>query len=293
MLPEPLPPPDRPVLLSGPTAGGKSALALALARAQGREVVNADALQVHAAWRVLTARPDPADEALVPHRLYGHVAPGEPYSVGHWLRELAPLLARRPAPVIVGGTGLFFSALTEGLAPIPEVPAEIRAEAEALRARAGLAALVAGLDTATAARIDLNNPARVQRAWEVRAATGRGLAEWQARTGPPLLPVEAAECWLLDPGAALADRIAARFDAMLAGGALAEVAAALPLWPDRGPLPPWARAIGAAELAAYLRGQMSWTAAREAAILATRRYAKRQRTWFRNRFRSWRRLPAP
>jgi tRNA dimethylallyltransferase len=290
MPPLPLPDPARPVLLAGPTAGGKSALALDLACRQGRAVVNADALQVHAAWRVLTARPGPADEGAAPHLLYGHVPTGAPHSVGHWLREVAPLLAQRPAPVIVGGTGLFFSALTGGLAAIPPVPAAVRDAADRLLAEGGLAALVAGLDAATAARIDLRNPARVQRAWEVRAATGRGLADWQAETGPPLLPPAAAERWLLDPGAALAGRIADRFDAMLAGGALDEVAAALPLWPAAPPLPPWTRAIGAAELVAHLRGQMSLPDARAAAISATRAYAKRQRTWFRNRFADWRRL---
>jgi tRNA dimethylallyltransferase len=291
ILPTPLPAPDRPVLLAGPTAGGKSALALALADRQGRAVVNADALQVHAAWQVLTARPGAEETGAVPHLLYGHVPTGAPHSVGHWLREVAPLLALRPAPVIVGGTGLFFSALTEGLAVIPPVPAEVRQAADAARASGGLAALVAGLDPATAARIDLRNPARVQRAWEVLRATGRGLADWQSETGPPLLPPGAAARWLLDPGAALAGRIADRFDLMLAGGALDEAEAALHHWPDRPPLPPWTRAIGAAELVAHLRGQISLADAREAAIAATRNYAKRQRTWFRNRFADWLRLP--
>jgi tRNA dimethylallyltransferase len=290
MLPTALPRPDRPVLLAGPTAAGKSALALALARAQGRVVVNADALQVHSAWQVLTARPSAADEAAAPHALYGHVATGAPHSVGHWLREVAPLLATDPAPVIVGGTGLFFTALTEGLAEIPPVPEAVRTEADALMAAGGIGALAAGLDPATSARIDLQNPARVQRAWEVLRATGRGLAAWQAETGPPLLPPAAAERWLVDPGAALAARIAARFDAMLAEGALDEARAALDLWPQAGPMPPWTRAIGAAELVAHLQGQMSLLQARETAIAATRRYAKRQRTWFRNRFGDWQRL---
>jgi tRNA dimethylallyltransferase len=289
-----LPAPDRPVLLAGPTASGKSALALALAAAQGRRVVNADALQVHEALPILTARPGPADLALAPHALYGHVPPGAPYSVGHWLREVAPLLAARPAPVIVGGTGLYFTALTEGLAFVPPIPPEVREQADRLLAGGGVAALLPGLDPETAVRIDLKNPARVQRAWEVRAATGRGLVAWQAETGPPLLPPQAADRWLLDPGAGLAPRIADRFDAMLAAGALDEVMKSLPDWPDPDdPAPPplWTRAIGAPELVAHLRGQMSLSQAREAAIAATRRYAKRQRTWFRNRFGDWQRLP--
>lgn len=295
-LPPNLPDPDRPVLLAGPTASGKSALALAIAAVQGRTVVNADALQVHAALPILTARPGPADLAAAPHALYGHVPPGADYSVGHWLREVAPLLALRPAPVIVGGTGLYFTALTEGLAWIPPVPPEVRAQADRLLAAGGIAALLPGLDAATAARIDLKNPARVQRAWEVLAATGRGLADWQADTGPPLLPPGQAERWVLDPGAALAARIATRFDAMLATGALQEVRNSLPDWPepdDPAPPPLWTRAIGAPELVAHLRGQMSLSQARDTAIAATRRYAKRQRTWFRNRFGDWQRLPAP
>jgi tRNA dimethylallyltransferase len=294
-LPRPLPPPDRPALLAGPTASGKSALALDLARAQGRCVVNADALQVHDAFRVLTARPGPDDLAAAPHALYGHVPRGAAYSVGHWLREVAPLLDARPAPVIVGGTGLYFTALTQGLAPVPPVPDAVRARADALLSGGGVAALVRDLDPETAARIDLANPARVQRAWEVLMATGRGLADWQAQTGPPLISPGQAVRWLLDPGPALGVRIADRFDAMLQAGALDEVRAALPDFPapgDPAPPPLWARAIGAPELAAHLRHQMSLDAARAAAILATRHYAKRQRTWFRNRLSDWDRLPA-
>ena len=282
--------PDHPVLLAGPTASGKSALALALAEALGRSVVNADALQVHAAFRVLTARPSPEEEARVPHRLYGHVPWGAPYSAGHWLREVEPLLEQRPAPVIVGGTGLHFAALTEGLAAIPPVPPEVRAEADARRAQVGHEALLQELDPATRMRIDGRNPARVQRAWEVLRATSRGLASWQSDTGPPLVPLCRAHALVLDPGReALAARIAKRFDAMLAGGALDEVRRVAPLW---DPSLPAARAIGAAELMAHLRGEMTLEAARDGAVLATRRYAKRQRTWLRSRMGGWTRLPA-
>lgn len=295
-LPHPLPPPDRPVLLAGPTASGKSALAVDLARRQGRVVVNADALQVHDTFRLLTARPDDADLAAARHALYGHVPRGCDYSVGHWLREVAPLLAARPAPVIVGGTGLYFTALTQGLAPIPPVPPAVRARADALLAGGGIAALLPALDAATASRIDLSNPARVQRAWEVVTATGRGLSDWQADTPPPLIRQADATCWILDPGPALEGRIATRFDSMLAKGALDEVCAALPHWPapdTPDPPPLWTRAIGAPELVAHLRHQMSLDDARAAAILATRRYAKRQRTWFRNRLGDWIRLATP
>lgn len=290
-----LPPGDCPVLIAGPTASGKSAMALRIAQAQNRVIVNADALQVHDAWRVLTARPSPADEAAVPHLLYGHVPRGAGYSVGHWLREVAQILASHPAPVIVGGTGLYLSALTEGLADIPATPPAIRAQADALRAEGGLEVLLAGLDPATAARIDRANPARVQRAWEVLRTTGRGLADWQAETGPALL-TRACRLVLRPDRAWLATRIARRFDAMLDQGALDEARNALPHWPDSagGPgAPLWTRAIGAGELIAHLRGQMSLDQARDAATLATRQYAKRQRNWFSNRMRDWATIALP
>ena len=277
--------PARPVLVAGPTAAGKSALALAIARAQGGVVVNADALQVWECWQVLTARPSAADEAAAPHALYGHVPRGAGYSVGDWLADVAPLLAGGSRPIIAGGTGLYLTALTEGLAVIPPVPPEMREEGEALLAAEGLAAMVARLDGRTRAGLDLRNPARVMRAWEVLRATGRGLAEWQAETGPPLLPPARAQKLVLVPDRdALAARIAARFDTMLAEGALEEVRANAPFWQPRAQ---WARAIGARELMTYLAGRMTWDEAREAAIIATRQYAKTQRSWFRNRMKDW------
>jgi len=296
-LPLTLPDPARPVLIAGPTASGKSALALQLATMQGRVVINADALQVHDSWSVLTARPPQADLAQAPHHLYGHVPKGAAYSVGHWLREVAPLLARRPNAVIVGGTGLYLSALTEGLATIPPTPPEIRARADALLRDSGPDALLAGLDARTAARIDRQNPARLQRAWEVLMATGRGLADWQEDTGPPLLPLNTTTALVLMPAREwLNTRITARFAAMLQGGALEEARAALPHWPaDAGTpsAPLWTRAIGAAELIAHLRGQISLERAEADATLATRQYAKRQRSWFRSRMKAWQRLDLP
>lgn len=291
----PLPDPARPVLIAGPTASGKSALALQIAQAQGRAVVNADALQVHASWRVLTARPDAADEALAPHLLYGHVPLGAEYSVGHWLREVAPLLPENP--VIVGGTGLYFSALTQGLAEIPPTPPEIRGEADVRLRDKGLAVMLAELDPRTAAGLDQNNPARVQRAWEVLRATGRGLAEWQAETGAPLLPETQATCLVMRPDVDwLNARIGQRFDLMLETGALDEARAALPHWPaDAGTpsAPLWTKAIGAPELMDWLRGHISLSEARDAATLATRQYAKRQRSWFRNRMKLWQDVVIP
>jgi tRNA dimethylallyltransferase len=280
---------DAPVLIAGPTASGKSALALELALRDGRVVVNADALQVYANWRVLTARPGPEDEARAPHALYGHVPGDQAYSVGHWLREVAPLLAR---PVVsVGGTGLNFTALTRGLAEIPPVPAGVRAEAEARLAVKGAASLLADLDPATRARIDPQNPARIQRAWEVWRTTGRGLAAWQDDTGPALMPLTAAQGIVLQPETGwLNARIDARFAAMLAEGALEEARANLAAW---DPTRPSSRAIGAAELVAHLQGQMTLAKAQAAATLASRQYAKRQRTWFRSNMAGWTRLSLP
>jgi tRNA dimethylallyltransferase len=283
-------PAGRPVLIAGPTASGKSALALALAEARGGVIVNADALQVFDAWRILTAQPSGADRARAPHLLYGHLPHNAAYSVGDWLREVAPILDGPVRPILVGGTGLYFSALTEGLAEIPAVPAELRAEADARLARGGLAAMVAELDSGTAARIDRANPARVQRAWEVLRATGRGLADWQAETPPPLMPLDRAEALVIEaPKPWLDPRIARRFDAMLAQGALGEAEAELARW---DPALQSSKAIGAAELIAHLEGGLSLAEARAAAVTATRRYAKRQRTWFRARMRAWLRIDA-
>ena len=274
-----------PVLIAGPTASGKSALALAIARRDGRMIVNADALQVYARWRILTARPSLLDEAEAEHRLYGHVARDVTYSVGDWLREVGSLLQTARPLVIVGGTGLYLSALTEGLVDIPATPTAIRDVADLRRAEEGIGRLLQELDFATSEKIDKANPARVQRAWEVLQATGRGLAEWQSETGPALIPLRDAEAIVLRPAVdGLNSRIDQRFDAMLVSGALAEVAAELPHWqPDK----PSARAIGAPELIRHLRGDLPLDAAISAAKLASRQYAKRQRTWLRSRMAGW------
>ena len=278
-------PPDRPVLIAGPTASGKSALALEIAEAAGRVILNADALQVFDGWQVLTARPDAADLARAPHALYGHIPYNGDYSVGHWLRDVAPYLSGDTRPIIVGGTGLYLTALTEGLAEIPPTPPAVRQEANALP----LPALIAALDSETASRIDLKNRARVQRAWEVLHATGRPLATWQDETPPPLLPLSQAEAFLFDaPKDWLDPRIERRFDLMLAGGALEEARAMLPRW---NPAFLSSKAIGAPELIAHLRGEMTLDEARQAAVIATRQFAKRQRTWFKARMRNWRVIP--
>ncbi|MDE4174614.1 tRNA (adenosine(37)-N6)-dimethylallyltransferase MiaA [Phaeobacter sp. PT47_59] len=273
--------PDKPVLIAGPTASGKSALALEIAEKQGGVVVNADASQVFDCWRIITARPSVEEEARAPHRLYGHVAYDQSYSAGHWLREVLPLLKGPERPIIVGGTGLYFAALTEGMAEIPATPSEVRAQGDSL----SLAALTGALDPATAARIDLNNRARVQRAWEVLVATGRPLAEWQDDTPPPPLPLSACTALVLNSDKAwLEARIRRRFDLMIAEGALDEVEAMR----DRyDPALPSCKAIGVPELMAHVEGQMSLEQAKEQAAIATRRFAKRQRTWFRARMSAW------
>ncbi|WP_411956445.1 tRNA (adenosine(37)-N6)-dimethylallyltransferase MiaA [Paracoccus homiensis] len=280
--------PSRHLLIAGPTASGKSALALAVARAQGGLVVNADALQVWSCWRVLTARPPLRDEALAPHRLYGHVTPDRSYSVGDWLRDVAALMDQRL--IIVGGTGLYLTALTQGLAYVPPTPPQVRQDGDALlRQDGGLSRMVADLDPMTRDRIDTRNPARVQRAWEVLRATGRGLAEWQADTPPPLIAAADSQRLLITTDRDwLADRIARRFDQMMDQGALDEARALFPDWnPDRQ----WARAIGAPELIAHLRGETDLATATQRAIIATRQYAKSQRIWFRGRMKSWDRWP--
>lgn len=277
--------PEKPVLIAGPTASGKSGLALEIAERQGGVIVNADAIQVYADWRVLTARPSAADEARVPHRLYGHVAGETAYSVGAWLRDLRSLLAGPERPIIVGGTGLYFSALTRGLAEIPPVPEAVREEAMARIARDGAAALLPEIDAETAARIDRQNPMRVQRAWEVLRATGRGLARWQDETPPPLLPLGQAQAFVLRaPKDWLSPRIAGRFAQMVRSGALAEAAANAASFTTALPS---AKAIGAAELVAHVRGQMSLDDAISAGVVQTRQYAKRQRSWFRSNMAGW------
>ena len=280
---------EAPVLIAGPTASGKSALANRLAARDGRLIVNADALQVYANWRLLTARPSAADEAALPHALYGHVARDAPYSVGHWLREVAPLLSQ--PVVIIGGTGLNFNALTRGLAEVPATPPEVRAEANARRAVEGHLPLLAELDPATAARIDRQNPVRIQRAWEVLRATGRGLASWQDETPAPLVTLDRAEALVLVPDPLwLNTRIEQRFHQMLTDGALQEVRDNLPGW---DPGLPSSKAIGAPELIGHLRGEVTLPDATEAAILASRQYAKRQRTWFRSNMGAWSKLSVP
>lgn len=278
---------NTPVLIAGPTASGKSALALRIAQNGGGVIVNADASQVYRCWRVISARPSIEEEAQAPHVLYGHLEADAPYSTGHWLREVAQVIATGARPIIVGGTGLYFQALTDGLADIPATPPALREHANGL----SLEVLIAGLDPATAGGLDLSNRARVQRAWEVYEATGRGLAQWQADTPPPLLPLSNCCAIALDVERDwLNARITRRFDLMLEGGALDEVRTVAPHY---DPTLPAHKAIGVPELIAHLRGTLTLDEARDAAIIATRQYAKRQRTWIRSKMGGWHKLAQP
>ena len=282
--------PDRPILIAGATASGKSALALALADRWGGQIINADALQVYDGWRVLTARPSAADEDRCPHHLYGHIPFLGDYSVGAWLRDLAPLLRTGPRPIIVGGTGLYFRALTEGLAEIPPVPKALRIAADG-QSHAALLADLEQSDPVIYAKIDRQNRARVQRAWEVWRATGKPLSQWQAETPAPLLPLDQVAAFkLMADRDWLNDRIARRFHTMIKEGALDEARAALPHWDQ---VHGAAKAIGAPELIAHLRGDISLETAIEAAIIASRQYAKKQRTWLRAQSTGWTDLYIP
>ncbi len=276
--------PPRALIVAGPTCSGKSALALALAEATGGVVINADSMQVYRELRILTARPSAEDEARASHRLYGVRAAAEPGSVAWWraaaLAEMAAAQAAERLPILCGGTGMYFLSLTAGLSDIPDPGSLARQEARATLAAIGPAALHAQLtevDPDSAARLHPSDGQRIARAWEVWRGTGRGLAAWQAQAGPP-------SGWdfraiLLDPPrAALREAIAGRFDAMLAAGAVDEVRALLDQRLD--PSLPAMRAVGVAELAAYLSGTMPLAAAAAAATLASGQYTKRQATWF-------------
>jgi tRNA dimethylallyltransferase len=284
---------ERAVLIAGPTASGKSALALALAERHGGIVVNADSMQVYRDLRIITARPTSADEARAPHRLYGHVDAAATYSVGHWITDVAGVLdaaaARGRPAVVVGGTGLYFKALTRGLAAVPPIPAQVRAAVRARLAAEGPAALHAELarrDPAGAAALKVGDGVRIVRALEVIEATGRPLAAWH-RDGMATLvdPARAVKIFLAPDREELKRRIGARFDAMLAAGALEEVHALAARGLD--PLQPVLKAHGVPWLRRVLAGEMPLAEAVEASKRDTWRYTKRQFTWFRHQLPDW------
>jgi len=276
------------LLIAGPTASGKSALALELAQKAGGVVINADSMQVYRDLRIITARPTPQEEALVPHRLYGHVDASVNFSAGAFVADAAKILAEARAqnrvPVFVGGTGLYFKALTRGLSAVPSIPSEIREGVRARLQRDGVEALHAELarrDPASAERLKPRDRTRIARALEVIEATGRSLADWHREGLPPLLPQGQFRALFLAPGRdALYARIDARFDAMLKVGALEEVAALTARKLDC--LLPAMKAHGVPALIRHLEGEITLAEAAATGRADTRHYAKRQFTWFRH-----------
>ena len=276
------------VLIAGPTASGKSALALELARKAGGVVINTDSMQVYRDLRVLTARPSAAEEAEVPHRLYGHVDAAVNYSAGAWVadatRVLGEVHARNRRPIFVGGSGLYFKALTRGLSAVPPVPPEVREAVRARLERDGVEPLHAELmrrDPAYAERLKPRDRTRIARALEVIEATGRSLTDWHREGLPPLLPPGTFRALFLSPERdELYARIDARFEKMLGSGALEEVAQLAARQLD--PLLPAMKAHGVPALIRHLRGEIGYEEASEIGRADTRHYAKRQFTWFRH-----------
>ncbi|MDF2116708.1 tRNA (adenosine(37)-N6)-dimethylallyltransferase MiaA [Roseiarcaceae bacterium H3SJ34-1] len=285
------------VLIAGPTASGKSALAISLAQRLGGTVINADSMQVYRDLRIITARPTLEEEAQAPHRLFGHVDAATNYSAGLWLADAAAALADITAagrtPIFAGGTGLYFKALLHGLSDIPKVPdevrARVRAEAEGMAPEV-LHARLAARDPLTAARLRPSDPQRILRALEVFEATGLPLRHFQDRRGAPLLDAESCACIFLAPDRKeLHRRIDARFDAMMAQGALDEVTALAERHLD--PALPAMRAHGVPGLIAYLRGKLSLDDAVAKGKIDTRHYSKRQFTWFRHQLSQFKWAP--
>ncbi|WP_267550200.1 tRNA (adenosine(37)-N6)-dimethylallyltransferase MiaA [Rhizobium rhizogenes] len=285
------------ILITGPTASGKSALAVELARAHDGVVINADSMQVYDTLRLLTARPSEEDMEGIPHHLYGHVPAGQAYSTGVWLREATELVARlrgeRKLPVFVGGTGLYFKALTGGLSDMPAIPLEIRNRLRARLLAEGAEILhreLADRDAPVAESLNPQDGQRIVRALEVIEATGQSIAAYQGKTGPVVIdPDRAQKIVVLPERAVLHQRINGRFETMLAMGAEEEVRALLAL--DLPAEMPVMKAIGVSQIAAMLRGEMTRDEVLETASAATRQYAKRQMTWFRNQMdESWERV---
>jgi len=275
------------VLIAGPTASGKSAAALELAEQIGGAVINADSMQVYREAPILTAQPSAADKARVPHLLYGHVSAREVYSVGRWRDDAAKALAEARAmdrvPIFVGGTGMYFMALTDGLSHIPATPDDVRDDARALLDDIGVEALHARLaerDPLTASKLRPSDPQRVLRAYEVFESTGRPLVEWQDAPGEPVLKDAKLAAFVLDPSRDMRRAlIAERFEKMLDAGALDEACALEGLDPSL----PAAKLLGLRPLQALAKGTLTQAEALDGAITATRQFAKRQMTWFRNR----------
>jgi tRNA dimethylallyltransferase len=279
---------SKAVLIAGPTASGKSALALELAQKTGGVIVNSDSMQVYRDLRIITARPTPEEEARVPHRLYGHVDAAVNFSAGSWVADAGAVLAEARAqqrmPIFVGGSGLYFKALTRGLSAVPPVPADVREGVRARLERDGVEALHAELskrDPVSAERLKPRDRTRIARALEVVEATGRSLTDWHRDGLPPVLPPGQFLALFLAPGRdALYGRIEARFGAMLQAGALQEVERLAARRLD--PLLPAMKAHGVPALIRHIGGEIGLEEAAEIGRADTRHYAKRQFTWFRH-----------
>lgn len=293
---------NRALLIAGPTATGKSALAASLARRAAGEIINADSMQIYSDLEVLSARPSSGEMGDLPHHLFGVIGAARACSVADWLARatacITDIHARDRLPILVGGTGLYFKALLEGLAPVPDIPGKIRDEVRAMLGGEGPAALHArlkGLDPVMAGRLEVGDGQRLARALEVIMATGRSLADWQAETGEGVLGAadsagRVAKIVLTLPREALYKRIERRFDKMMDAGALDEVARLA-----KQGLPadlPALKALGVPSLMAHLDGETDLETAVQQAKTLTRRYAKRQMTWFRNQFEDWQWLEA-
>lgn len=283
------------LLIAGPTASGKTALALHAAARLNGEIVNADSMQVYAGLEILSAQPSQTERAAALHHLFGVLDPSERCSVGRWadlaLAQIEAVRARGRIPILVGGTGLYFKALLEGLAPAPDIPEAVRRDVDALAEAGGVAALHAealSLDPVATARIEPTDRQRLMRIIAVSRAAGRGLSELQAETAPMLDPASAFGVVVQPDRAALYARIEARFDKMIAAGALEEVRALAAR--DLDPQRPAMKAVGVPELLAYLRGETGLDRAVEIAKRDSRRYAKRQFTWFSNQHGGWARI---
>ncbi len=286
------------VLIAGPTASGKSRLALDFARRENGVIVNANSMQVYDVLRLLTARPGNDDLDAVPHLLYGHVHPSVAYSTGGWLRDVQKLIDdgafEERTPIFVGGTGLYFRALVEGLSQMPEIPQFIRDRWRYKLGEEGpsrLHRILMEHDPDVAMRLKAGDGQRIVRALEVLEASGRSILEWQAENAPPLIDQSTVRMLQIDADReTLVGRIEKQFDQMMQAGAIDEVRALLDLRLD--PKLPAMRAIGVPELSSYLSGGCSQAEAIERAKASTRQYAKRQATWFRHQLgQNWRKLP--
>ncbi len=279
-----------PILICGPTASGKSKLAMTLANEFKAIIINADALQIYDSWRILTARPDLLDEKKVKHFLYGTQPMNKPYSVGNWLNDVEKILNNyKDTPkIIVGGTGLYFTSLIQGLADIPSTTPKIRNDVDNWHKSVGHKALASWLkdrDPKTFTLIDSNNPARIIRAIEILTQTGKGLSDWQKADAKAILNFSKENSFVLNIEVNILNkRISDRFKNMMKYGAIDEVKEKVKIWNKNYPA---FKAIGAQEIFSYLKEELSLEEATEKAIIRTRQYAKRQRTWFRSKMKDW------